>query len=319
MIVAVATAGTPVRLRPLPLGELLDETFKLYRRHFSVIAGVALVIILPNLIISLISGSYRANPVTYLQQVLQNANDPAALQAVQARQQQYTSSPLYLLSFPIAILMIPFTVGALYRAATSLAAGNVETIGSVLAGTARRYFGIWGIVLLAALVGFGLGLIWTVFVILVLARASAAAILTVGAIGIVITLIVTWVLVRWSVATPALFAEGVGPVTAIGRSWNLVRDNWWRTVGIVIIVAIMVFLIQSALSVLFTGMAAVVPGLSEDLRAGLVTTVATLVDALVSAITPIAITMLYLDLRVRKEGLDLDQLARLAAPGAAPA
>lgn len=294
MIGAVATAGTPVRLRPLPLGELLDETFKLYRRHFSVIAGVALVIILPNLILSLISGSYRANPFSYLQQVLQNANDPAALQAIQARQAQYTSSPLYLLSFPIAILMIPFTVGALYRAATSLAAGNVETIGSVLAGTARRYFAVFGIVILAALVAL-------------------------GSIGILTIPVVIWVLIRWSVATPALFAEGVGPVKAVGRSWNLVRENWWRTVGIVIIVAIMVSLIQSALGVLFTGIAAVVPGLSDDLRAGLVTTVATLVDALVSAITPIAITMLYLDLRVRKEGLDLDQLARLAAPGTAPA
>lgn len=294
MIVAVATAGTPVRLRPLPLGELLDETFKLYRRHFSVIAGVALVIILPNLVISLISGSYRANPITYLQQVAQNINNPDQLAAIQARQQQYTSSPLYLLSFPIAILMIPFTVGALYRAATSLAAGNVETIGSVLAGTARRYFAVFGVVILAGLVAL-------------------------GSIGILTIPVVIWVLIRWSVATPALFAEGVGPVKAVGRSWNLVRDNWWRTVGIVIIVAIMVSLIQSALSVLFTGMAAVVPGLSDDLRAGLVTTVATLVDALVSAITPIAITMLYLDLRVRKEGLDLDQLARLAAPGTAPA
>jgi hypothetical protein len=290
----VETAGTPVRLRPLPVGELLDETFKLYRRHFSVIAGVALVIILPNLIISLISGSYRANPITYLQQVTQNLNSPAALQAIQARQAQYTSSPLYLLSFPIAILMIPFTVGALYRAATSLAAGNVETIGSVLAGTARRYFAVFGIVILAGLVAL-------------------------GSIGILTIPVVIWVLIRWSVATPALFAEGVGPVKAVGRSWNLVRDNWWRTVGIVIIVAIMVSLIQSALGVLFTGIAAVVPGLGDDLRAGLETTVATLIDALVSAITPIAITMLYLDLRVRKEGLDLDQLARQAATGTAPA
>jgi hypothetical protein len=294
MIVAVATAGTPVRLRVMPLGELLDETFKLYRRHFSVIAGVALVIILPNLVISLISGSYRANPVTYLQQVAQNINNPDQLAAIQARQQQYTSSPLYLLSFPIAILMIPFTVGAIYRAATSLAAGNVETIGSVLAGTARRYFAVFGVVILAGLVAL-------------------------GSIGILTIPVVIWVLIRWSVATPALFAEGVGPVKAVGRSWNLVRDNWWRTVGIVIIVAIMVSLIQSALGVLFTGIAAVVPGLSDDVRAGLETTVATLVDALVSAITPIAITMLYLDLRVRKEGLDLDQLARLAAPGTAPA
>jgi hypothetical protein len=290
----VATAGTPVRLRPLPLGELLDETFKLYRRHFTVIAGVAVAVILPNLILSLISGAYRANPFNYVVQVIQNANDPAALQAIQDRQAQYTSSPLYLLSIAIAILMVPFTHGALYRAATSLAAGNLETVGSALAGTARRYFAIWGVVLLAALV-------------------------TLGGVAIITIPIVIWVLVRWSVATPALFAEGIGPVKALGRSWNLVRDNWWRTLGIVIIVAILVGLIELALGALFGGITAVVPGLSDDIRAGLLDTVVTLVDALVSAITPIAITMLYLDLRVRKEGLDLDQLARQAAPGPAPA
>jgi len=294
MIVAVATAGEPVRLRVMPLGELLDESFKLYRRHFTVIAGVALVIILPGLILSLISGSYRANPVTYLQNVAQSFNNPDELARLQAQQRAYTSSPLYLLSFPIAALLLPFSVGALYRAATSLAAGNVETIGSVLSGTLRRYFPVWGVVILAAL-------------------------LFVGVIGIVTIPVVIWVAIRWSVAIPALFAEGIGPLKALGRSWNLVRDNWWRTLGILIIVSIMVYLIDAALQVLFTGVAAVVPGLNGDLRAGVITTITTLVDALVGAITPIAITMLYLDLRVRKEGLDLDQLARQAAPGTAPA
>jgi hypothetical protein len=294
MIVAVATAGTPVRLRVMPLGELLDETFKLYRRHFTVIAGVALVIILPNLILSLVSGSYRANPVTYLQQLFQNLNDPEALQAIQARQAQYTSSPLYLLSLLIVVLMYPFTAGAFYRAATSLAAGNTETIGSVLGGTARRYFAI-----------FGQRILWGLVIL--------------GCIGVVTIPVVIWVLVRWAVGMPAMFAEGIGPVKALGRSWNLTRENWWRTLGIVIIVWIMVALINSAIGFLFTGIAALIPGLGDDIRAGLVLTVATLVQALVGAITPIAITMLYLDLRVRKEGLDLDQLARQAAPGTAPA
>jgi hypothetical protein len=294
MIVAVATAGTPVRLRVMPLGELLDETFKLYRRHFTVIAGVALVIILPNLILSLISGSYRANPVTYLQNLAQNFNNPDELARIEAQQRAYTASPLYLLSFPIAALLLPFSVGALYRAATSLAAGNVETIGSVLLGTLRRYFAVWVVVILALL-------------------------LFLGAIAIVTIPVVLWVAIRWSVALPALFAEGIGPVKALGRSWNLVRDNWWRTLGILIIVSIMVSLIQTALQALFVGVAAVLPGLSDDVRSGMVTTVTTLVDALVGAITPIAIAMLYLDLRVRKEGLDLDQLARQAAPGTAPA
>jgi len=197
----VATAGTPVRLRPLPVGELLDETFKLYRRQFNVIAGVALVVILPNLLLTLISGSYRANPITYFQKVIQNANDPAALQAIQNQQASYTGSPLYLLSFPVAVLLYPFTAGALFRAATSLAAGNVETIGSVLAGTARRYFAVFGIGILTVLVA-------------------------AGSIGIVTIPVVIWVLIRWAVDTPAMFAEGVGPVKAIGRSWNLTRDSW---------------------------------------------------------------------------------------------
>src|SRR3981189_1494187 len=98
MIAAVATAGTPVRLRVMPLGELLDETFKLYRRHFTVIAGVAVAIILPNLILSLISGASRANPVTCLQRVFQNLNGREALQPIQARQAESLTSRLYRLS-----------------------------------------------------------------------------------------------------------------------------------------------------------------------------------------------------------------------------
>jgi len=84
-------------------------------------------------------------------------------------------------------------------------------------------------------------------------------------------------------------------------------------------VSILVSIIQAAIGGLFTGIAALLPGLSDDVRAGAVTVVAALVSALVGAVTPIAITMLYLDLRVRKEGVDLDQLARQTAPGPAPA
>jgi hypothetical protein len=278
----------------MPLAELLDETFKLYRRHFTVIAGVALAVVLPNLVITLVSGSYRANPFAYFQQILQNVNDPAALQAAQARQQQFTSSPLYLLSFPLAILMIPFTLGAVYYAATSLAAGSVETVGSILRGTLRRYFGLFGVAALSFLVALGIVLIITIPVVI-------------------------WVEVRWAVAYPALLAERVNPARAVGRSWTLVKDNWWRTVGILFLVSILVSIIQFAVGGLLGGIVALMPGLGSDVRAGVITVITALVSALVGAITPIAITMLYLDLRVRKEGVDLDQLARQTTPGTAPA
>jgi hypothetical protein len=278
----------------MPLGELLDETFKLYRRHFSVIAGVALAVILPGLIVTLVSGSYRANPFTYLQQIAQNANDPAALQAIQNSQQQFNASPLYLLSFPITLLLLPFSVGAVYYAATAFAAGSVETIGSVLMGTLRRYFGLFGVLLIALLVAL-----------------TAVLIITIP--------VVIWIEVRWAVAFPALLAERVGPTRALGRSWALAKGNWWRTLGILIVVSILVSIIQAAIGATLGGIAALMPGLTTDFRAGLVTVVTALVSAIVGAITPIAVTMLYLDLRVRKEGVDLDQLARQTTPGTAPA
>jgi hypothetical protein len=225
---------------------------------------------------------------------MQNLNDPAALQAIQNQQARTTNWSLYVLSIALTLLLLPITGAALFRAATSLAAGNVETIGSVLLATVRRYFATAVIGLLSFLIAL-------------------------GSFAIVTIPVVVWVWVRWSVDMPALFAEGIGPVKAIGRSWNLTRDNWWRTFGILLLVLIMVGLIQSALGALFGGIAALIPGINDEIRAGLVTTVSTVISALVGALSPIAITLLYLDLRVRKEGLDLDQLARQALPGTAPA
>ncbi len=302
----------------MPLGELLDESFKLYRRHFAVIAGVALAVILPSLVVTLISGSYRANSVTYIQQLIQNSNDPAALQALQARQPQF--SPLYFLTFPIALLLLPLSLGAIYYAATSLAAGHTETVGSVLLGTLRRYFGILFTAILSGLPATGAILIVAILVVIFVAAHANAIAVAVGILGGIAALVfIVWLGVRWTLAYAVLLAERVGPGQALGRSFALVSGNWWRTLGILLLVGILVSIIQSAIGALFTGIAALVPGLSEDVRAGAVTIVAALVNALVGAISPIAITMLYLDLRVRKEGVDLDQLARQTTPGTAPA
>src|SRR6266702_7889243 len=65
---AVASTPAPIRFRPMPLPELLDELFRLYRRHFSVIAGISLLLVIPGLLTSLLSGSYRTNPIGLLVQ-----------------------------------------------------------------------------------------------------------------------------------------------------------------------------------------------------------------------------------------------------------
>src|SRR6266513_6368037 len=65
MMGAVASTPAPIRFRPMPLPELLDELFRLYRRHFSLIVGVALLVALPGLVLQLITGSYRLTSASY--------------------------------------------------------------------------------------------------------------------------------------------------------------------------------------------------------------------------------------------------------------
>src|SRR3989442_13552947 len=65
MMGAVASTPAPIRFRPMPLPELLDELFRLYRRHFSLIVGVSLLVALPGLVWSLATGTYRVNSGSY--------------------------------------------------------------------------------------------------------------------------------------------------------------------------------------------------------------------------------------------------------------
>ena len=42
------SAPTPLRLRPLEVGDLLDETFRIYRRHFLLFAGISVILAIPS-------------------------------------------------------------------------------------------------------------------------------------------------------------------------------------------------------------------------------------------------------------------------------
>jgi hypothetical protein len=123
--------------------------------------------------------------------------------------------------------------------------------------------------------------------------------------------------VRWTLTVAAMMAEDIGPIRGIGRSWNLVRGRWWRTFGILLVVGIMQSVIGYALGFFF-GLIAVALT-SGDVQLAVVAVGSTILGALVSPITTIAVVLLYFDLRVRKEGLDLDQLAQQTSPGPAPA
>ena len=301
MMGAVASTPAPVRFRPMPLPELLDELFRLYRRQFSLIVGVSLLVALPGLVWSLVTGIYRLNSASYANLI---TTSPGAAPTFNSQQLSSLLGAI-LLGVLGSLILLPFSLGAVYRAVTDVALGRPATIGSVLRETLARYFPLLGLV----------GLFILMFIGWIIAEAVGFVLLILP--GIAVFCAALYLAVRWSLVVAAMMAEDIGPIRGLGRSWNLVSGSWWRTLGILLIVTILQLIITYGLGILFGLIAALVT--TGDVQAAVTQIVGTILNAVVNPITIIAVVLLYFDLRVRKEGLDLDQLAQQTSPGPAPA
>jgi len=103
----------------------------------------------------------------------------------------------------------------------------------------------------------------------------------------------------WFVALPACVVEQLGPFGSMGRSSQLTKGNRWKVFGLIIVL----FLISGIVG----GMVNVVLGL---LRSPILLMIGSLVwNGIWGALYAIAVVVTYHDLRVVKEGVDIDQIA----------
>ncbi len=123
-----------------------------------------------------------------------------------------------------------------------------------------------------------------------------------------------WIWVGWVVVMPAMFVEGTGLGAAMGRSWRLVQGRWWRTFLIIFLLLIIFTVIRAALGAFITlGLGLLQIVVSSVVVLWISAAVSVIIDSLVNPVLQIAIVLIYFDLRVRREALDLFQLAQRVA------
>ena len=245
--------GEPLlRLRPLGLGEILDDVFRVYRRRFGLLVAIALLVSLPGLLLQFASGS--ADTFGFAISLLGSIANPNALVG-----RQPPSPPnlaLLGLTYLVILLVVPFTLGAVAKAAVELVQGNPIDVRSALAGVAHRYWALLGLSLLYVLIS-PLVICLPVFV---------------------------WLFVRWAVAVPAMLAEGVGPVRALDRSWTLTRGHFWRLFGILLLMYLLTSVISGALGAFALPLAVVLPFIPAVVRGAILLTVETVASAAVHGV-----------------------------------
>jgi hypothetical protein len=275
-------------LRPLGFGEILDEIFRFYRRHFQLLLLLALVPVLPTLLIQL--GAGQGAQFGLLASTLANLGSPPD---VQSQGTALEVNPVLLLGgYLLYLALIPFNAGLVPRAGLDLALGQRTGFWLAVRGTGRRYGGLMALTFLYL----------------------AVALPMVTCLLLPLSL---WILVRWAVALPVMLAEGVGPIAAVSRSWHLTRGSWWRILGVLVVVFLIQYVASSVVSVLGLPLALVVPFVPSFVRGLIVVVVSTLGGAVVAPVWQLCFVMLYMDLRVRVEHLDLWQLADQAVAAVA--
>jgi len=278
-------------LRPLRVGEVLDAAIKVYTRNARELFKTVLVVLVPFEILAAIVLASEVSGTT-----LSNGK---FLFATQSDLTSYTVSSLVLTL--LVVLVVLLANAACFKAVSDTYLGEAPNWRQSLAFAFRRL----GSVLWLSIV---------TFVVLVLAI-------------IALVLPGIYLAVAFSVALPVLLVEGTGGFKALRRSLALTRGRWWATLGTILVAAVLIAVVQLVVGLILGLIGGLVfphaTGGSPVARVILQRVLDTFGRMISIPFFAACVTVIYYDLRVRKEGYDLQLLAEgigRAAPssGAAP-
>ncbi|MFP5362193.1 MAG: glycerophosphoryl diester phosphodiesterase membrane domain-containing protein [Thermoleophilia bacterium] len=267
--------GTRPRLRPLSLGEILDVAIKICLAHWRTLIKAVLVVVVPVQIVgTIVNADYTVDSFEF---------GAGSSQTPEETLEQFNQ---YLGGLAIAGVLqglaVLLATAACLRAIAQAYLGEETDWRSSLRYALRLAPSLLLLTLL-----YGLGLI-VGFLLLILP-------------GI-------WLYVAWAFATPALLVEGLRGRKALGRSFALVKGRWWRTCGVLVVGFLLAAIVSTVVQAVFV--VGILVGEDNDALVLVLSAIAGIVGLAVSTPFQAALlTVLYFDLRVRKEGFDLELLA----------
>lgn len=306
-----------VPLRPLGVGELLDGGFTTIRRYPGPTLGFAAVVMLVVQVARLVATYLLLHGVTSdLNDSLRHGTDLVSNSAYLAR-----SNALDGIMFVVTFFATLLVSGLMSVVVSEGVLGRPLHIAEAWQRTRPAIWRLVGVSLAVAGIAIGIaivGLLPGIVVIVAGPTAAGVGLLVVG--GLAAFVVDAYVLVSLQLASPVVVLEKAGVATALRRSRALVRGSWWRVFGIGLLAGIIATVVAGIIEVpfgiaggsaaLFTGN----PGQAFGFTALLVTGIGGfLADTLVRPFSAGVITLLYVDRRMRSEGLDLT-LAQAANP-----
>jgi hypothetical protein len=294
----------------MSVGEWLDATFTLYRRNFVLIASISAVVQIPYALLTWLLFSLTG-VAAFVRSPLASLGTTTI---TPAQAQHLLNSYLGVLAVALGLILVSLLVVVpLGEAATTRAVSDryLDRPSSLLSAYRAAWSRLGALMsMILILVGAYAGSLAAVIGLVALLGAVGAgglgALLAIVAfVALVPVLIVIYV--RTVVAVPAIVLERASGWRGLQRSWQLISGRFWPTFGRMLLLALIASIISSVIAAIFE-----IPGAALAPSSTFVfDQVASAVAAVfVGPITYIGVTLLYYDIRIRKEGFDIEMLAR---------
>jgi hypothetical protein len=213
-----------------------------------------------------------------------------------------------LISLAYYLLLLPLAQGAVIRVVSDEYLDRPSGVGLALGTAWHRIWALIGYVLLELGIWAGsfLGVALLVFLV-ALAGAGAAA------VGLLVLLFVGWLVfflftyVRFCLGIQAVVLERLSPVAALRRSLRLTRGSFWRIVLFYIVIGLVSGILSDVLGLL-PGL--FVSALPLGTRAVIEVLATGVVQIFTSPFILILLTLVYYDIRIRREAFDIEMLAQ---------
>ncbi|WP_405872160.1 MULTISPECIES: hypothetical protein [unclassified Streptomyces] len=307
-----------IPLRPLGVGEILDGAVSTMRTYWRTVLGISLTVAVVTEIL-----------VILLQGLVLNDTSTAALDDPSATTSELTHAlgEVMLSSGAVFLISLIATVAAtaLLTTVTSRAVlGRPVTTGEAWRDARPQVVKLFGLIILLPLIAAGIILVGVLPGILVAAFGNTdagVALAVLGGIGAGV--VALWLMIRFSLASPALMLEKQGVVKSMSRSVKLVRGSWWRVFGIQLLAGIIANIVSAIVVIPFTFLAAAFSGdgITGFFNSGggdlgwtflIISGVGSVIGSMITfPINAGVSVLLYIDQRIRREALDLE-LARAA-------
>ncbi|QEW00590.1 hypothetical protein F6J84_11120 [Microbacterium caowuchunii] len=305
-----------VPLHPLSYGTILGRSFTALRHNPRVLLGFALgAQMIAYIVLTVVVGGTALASFSRLDTVPEGSADYDAVLAGSIALTIVAGVVLGIASTALTVVVQGIVVADVAHGVVS----ERLTVGALWRRVRPAFWRLLGYTFLAvAAVTVVLGGLVAAVIALSSVALAAGIVLAVLLVLAAIPLTV-WLTTKLFLVPAVLVLEGAGVFAGIARSWRLTRNRFWKTFGVWFVIQLSFSVLAQIISVPFSLIAGILPAIiaptgAEEpgviigvlVTSGITQIVTLLIQSVALVVVASASTLVYIDARMRTEGLDHD-------------